>query len=41
MGKVEKYQDIIISFLEEQAKPTLGMDSNIRNEVIQLFWSEN
>lgn len=41
MGKIEKYQDIIISFLEEQAKPTLGMDKNIRNEVIADRKSNN
>lgn len=34
MDKVKKYQEIIIDFLKEQAKPTLGMDTNIKREVI-------
>jgi len=34
MDKIKKYQDIVVSFLREQAKPTLGMDLNIRREVI-------
>ncbi len=34
MDKVEKYQHIIIEFLKEQAKPTQGMDNDIRREVI-------
>jgi len=34
MDKIEKYQNIVIEFLKEQAKPTLGMNPNVRNEVI-------
>lgn len=34
MDKIKKYQDIIIAFLQEQGKPTKGMDENIRREVI-------
>lgn len=34
MDKITKYQNIIINFLKERAKPTLGMDTNIRREVI-------
>ena len=34
MDKVEKYQNIIISFLKEQVKPTKGINPNIRREVI-------
>ncbi len=41
MGKVKKYQDIIISFLKEQAKSTSGIDSNVRNEVIADTKSNN
>lgn len=41
MDKVKKYQDIIIGFLKEQAEPTLGMNSNIRREVIADRESNN
>ncbi|MEM6299925.1 MAG: XisI protein [Bacteroidota bacterium] len=34
MDKIKQYQDIIIEFLNEQAAPTLGLDPNIRREVI-------
>jgi len=34
MAKLKKYQNILIQFLKEQAKPTKGMHPNIRREVI-------
>lgn len=34
MDKITKYQNLIIAFLKEQAKPTLGMNPDIRREVI-------
>ncbi len=34
MDKVKKYQNIIINFLQEQAKPTKGINPSIRREVI-------
>ena len=34
MDKITKYQNIIIDFLNERAKPTKGADPNIRREVI-------
>lgn len=34
MDKVTEYQNIIISFLKEQAEPTKGMNPDIRREVI-------
>lgn len=34
MDKITKYQNIIIDFLKEQAKPTKGISEDIRREVI-------
>lgn len=34
MDKIKNYQNIIIKFLQERAAPTLGIDENIRREVI-------
>lgn len=34
MDKVTKYQNIIVEFLQEEAKPFLGMNPAIRREVI-------
>lgn len=34
MDKISQYQNIIIEFLNEQAAPTLGSNSDIRREVI-------
>ena len=34
MDKINKYQEVIIDFLQEQGKSTKGMDKNIRREII-------
>lgn len=34
MDKINNYQEIIIGFLKEQAKPTKGMNMDIRREII-------
>lgn len=41
MNKITNYQNIIIDFLKQQAAPTLGMNPNIRREVIADRESNN